>query len=60
MMSATFEAFKNNKVFGGLDGLRFISIFAVVWHHSPYRLGLFRAENYGFLGVDLFLLSVDF
>ena len=47
-------------VFGGLDGLRFFSILAVVWHHSPNRLGSLRIEELGFLGVDLFFVISRF
>lgn len=60
MTSHLYDIYKNKKYFGGLDGLRFLSIFAVVWHHTPFRLGWFNAENYGFLGVDLFFVISGF
>ncbi len=42
------------RTFGSLDGLRALSILAVVWHHTrggPYSLPI---ADRGFLGVDLF------
>jgi peptidoglycan/LPS O-acetylase OafA/YrhL len=55
-----FEQFRANKVFGGLDGLRFLSIVAVVWHHSIGEVTPFHAAKYGFLGVDLFFVISGF
>ncbi|HZE96454.1 MAG TPA: acyltransferase [Planctomycetota bacterium] len=55
---ATHEAYRAVRVFGGLDGLRCLSILAVVWHHAGGSEGamgrLFPAAGFGFLGVDLF------
>jgi peptidoglycan/LPS O-acetylase OafA/YrhL len=58
--SKGFVQFKANKVFGGLDGLRFFCIFAVVWHHSIEEISFFRISKYGFLGVDLFFVMSGF
>jgi peptidoglycan/LPS O-acetylase OafA/YrhL len=40
-----------------LDGLRFVSILAVIWHHTASgRLGGGGLDMRGFLGVDLFFV----
>lgn len=52
--------FASTRVFGSLDGLRCLSILAVVWHHAatgPRPLAL--ARN-GFIGVDLFFVISGF
>jgi peptidoglycan/LPS O-acetylase OafA/YrhL len=56
----SFALFKANKLFGGLDGLRFFCIFAVVWHHSIGEVSFLRIARYGFLGVDLFFVISGF
>jgi peptidoglycan/LPS O-acetylase OafA/YrhL len=59
----TYEAYRAVKVFSGLDGLRCLSILAVVWLHagkSPWLERLFPASEYGFLGVDLFFTISGF
>ena len=49
------------KVFLGLDSLRFLSIFGVVWHHSVTQTVPFlNVFSYGFLGVDLFFVISGF
>lgn len=48
----SYRRFLDSKYFPSLDGLRGLSIIAVVWHHaSGHRAGLLGK---GFLGVDLF------
>ena len=54
------KLYKQKKVFGGLDGLRFLSISAVIWHHSVGSLSSFTLTQYGFLGVDLFFVISGF
>src|SRR5262245_57925158 len=57
MEPGTFEAYRRVRVFSALDGLRALSVLAVVWQHSPRPstfTALFPASRYGFLGVDLF------
>ena len=47
------------RTFGCLDGLRALSILAVVWHHAEARLP-WAASARGFLGVDLFFVISGF
>ena len=58
------DAFRSRRVFGSLDGLRGLSIAAVVWHHTqPEGQGLgayVPAARLGFLGVDLFFVLSGF
>jgi peptidoglycan/LPS O-acetylase OafA/YrhL len=59
----TYEAYRAVKTFSGLDGLRCLSILAVVWLHageSPWLQRVFPASGYGFLGVDLFFTISGF
>lgn len=61
MDSNKYTAFKNAKVFNSLDGLRFLSIMPVVWHHTPAReLTNITLLKRGFLGVDLFFVISGF
>ncbi len=59
MSSAILTEFAQTRVFRGLDGLRFLSIVAVVWHHSVHNSG-FKIGEFGFLGVDLFFVISGF
>lgn len=56
-----FSSYIERKHFGLLDGLRFICIFMVLWHHSSLR-GLFDFTllQRGFLGVDFFFVLSGF
>lgn len=47
------------RTFGCLDGLRALSILAVVWHHAEAQLP-WAASGRGFLGVDLFFVISGF
>ena len=40
----------------GLDGIRALSILAVIWHHTSDGLTVLRLDRRGFLGVDLFFV----
>lgn len=60
MNNSALIEFKNKKLFGGLDGLRFLSIIAVVWHHSVSDIEWFKIGSAGFLGVDLFFVISGF
>lgn len=54
---ATYLATKS---FGSLDGLRALSILAVVWHHTYVSNYSLRLAYRGFLGVDLFFVISGF
>lgn len=54
-----FSAFRAQRFFGSLDGLRAASILAVVWHHAGERGELPIAAR-GFLGVDMFFVISGF
>lgn len=56
----TFEGFASTRVFGSLDGLRCLSIVAVVWHHSRFEASHPGLLAHGFLGVDLFFVISGF
>lgn len=55
-----FLAYRQTPVFQSLDGLRCLSILAVVWHHSQSTPASWRVLNLGFLGVDLFFVISGF
>lgn len=56
----THAAFRRVRYFGSLDGLRCLSILAVLWHHSAAGVGWFPASHTGFLGVDMFFVVSGF
>lgn len=60
---APFETYRAISRFSSLDGLRFICIGAVLWHHSPaYYLqeDPLRILTRGFIGVDFFFVLSGF
>jgi peptidoglycan/LPS O-acetylase OafA/YrhL len=52
--SPQHTAYRSVRTFASLDGLRCVSILAVVYHHSHGPLHFGRFFDRGFLGVDLF------
>jgi len=51
-----YNTYRSLRFFANLDGLRFLCISMVVWHHAtPISLSDLKLENRGFLGVDFFL-----
>jgi len=55
-----YAAFQATRTFGSLDGLRAISILAVLWHHTDRGAGGSILNARGFLGVDLFFVISGF
>lgn len=58
-----YQQYRDVRFFGSLNGLRFLCIFAVMWHHSPAREvadNSFRLLARGFLGVDFFFVLSGF
>lgn len=63
MVQIHHSNYLTNPHFGSLDGLRFICITAVIWHHSPIWQTLpetFRLASRGFVGVDFFFILSGF
>ena len=57
-MTDAYLQFRQSKYFASLDGLRAISIMAVVWHHSGYPVS--GVLSRGYLGVQLFFAISGF
>ena len=57
---ATHAEYLATRSFGALDGLRALSIIAVVWHHSGPGIPALPIATRGFLGVDLFFVISGF
>ncbi len=60
---AAHEKYRETRFFGSLNGLRFLCIIAVMWHHSPAFGSLDKSImllNRGFLGVDFFFVLSGF
>ncbi len=55
-----YEEFRSKRFFHSLDGLRCISILAVIWHHMPEKWEGIPALGRGFLGVDMFFVLSGF
>lgn len=59
----SYRAYRDLRRFGSLDGLRFLCIFAVLWHHGPYldtTAEPVAILSRGFLGVDFFFVLSGF
>ena len=60
---AAFRRYRDVTFFGSLNGVRFLCIIAVMWHHSPAH-GAFgdgmRLLGRGFTGVDFFFVLSGF
>lgn len=60
-MSRAYKDFKGQRYFGSLDGLRAISIAAVIWHHSASKdFGEIALLGRGYYGVELFFAISGF
>lgn len=60
-MSA-YETYRRTRFFGSLDGLRCLSILAVIWHHAGWQKvpGEWAIAGTGYLGVHLFFVISGF
>ncbi|MBV0918697.1 acyltransferase family protein [Mycobacteroides chelonae] len=56
---AAYECFLATRKFGALDGLRALSVLAVIWHHTSGTPGP-RISHSGFMGVDFFFAISGF
>lgn len=56
--SPAYTSFRRQHHFASLNGVRCLSILAVLWHHSPHTE--FTPATRGFLGVDLFFVLSGF
>ena len=61
-VSPAHEAYLSQRFFGSLNGLRFVCIVAVMWHHSPLNGAAqnVRLLERGFVGVDFFFVLSGF
>jgi peptidoglycan/LPS O-acetylase OafA/YrhL len=60
-VSPTYAGYRSCKRFGSLDGLRAISILAVIWHHTqPVRFAGSTLSYIGAQGVTLFFAISGF
>jgi peptidoglycan/LPS O-acetylase OafA/YrhL len=55
-----YTRFARSKTFESLDGLRALSILAVIWHHAPTAVPGWQITTRGFFGVDLFFVISGF
>jgi peptidoglycan/LPS O-acetylase OafA/YrhL len=54
-----YDEYRDRRHFGCLDGLRFLCIAAVIWHHAPVFTEMASPPlllRRGFLGVDMFFV----
>lgn len=54
------ETYRNTGFFPSLDGLRCLSILAVIWHHTGIPVQWLTLSREGYLGVDLFFAISGF
>lgn len=60
MTAIDHDEYLGRRIFGSLNGLRFLSIVGVVWHHAIGAVDAFEPSGKGFLGVDLFFVISGF
>lgn len=58
--SEAYSRFRRAKHFGSLDGIRALSIIAVIWHHAQPIPLMNMVGLRGFLGVDMFFTLSGF
>lgn len=58
---AAFLCYQETRFFNNLNGLRFVCIFMVLWHHAPpVDVGGMQLFGRGFMGVDFFFVLSGF
>ena len=55
-----YDAYRGTRVFASLDGLRCLSILAVIWHHCGWQAAPWALLQMGYRGVDLFFVISGF
>ncbi|MEL7367317.1 MAG: acyltransferase [Myxococcota bacterium] len=60
MDGSTFDTYRSTRFFVGLNGVRALSILAVLWHHTDNVWFGWPALARGFLGVDVFFVLSGF
>ncbi|HVJ23920.1 MAG TPA: acyltransferase [Burkholderiales bacterium] len=55
-----YDAYRGTRVFASLDGLRCLSILAVIWHHCGWQAAPWEVLHMGYRGVDLFFVISGF
>jgi peptidoglycan/LPS O-acetylase OafA/YrhL len=63
MTEVFYQQFQKQRFFNSLDGLRFVSIIAVIWHHTAYNQGYLTSVSGfkdGYLGVHFFFAISGF
>jgi peptidoglycan/LPS O-acetylase OafA/YrhL len=58
--SGSYATYRSANFFASLDGLRCLSILAVIWHHTGVTLPGLNLATQGYLGVDLFFAISGF
>lgn len=60
MSPSSYEEFASRRSFASLNGIRCLSIVAVVWHHTVAGCDWQPITKRGFLGVDMFFVLSGF
>lgn len=55
-----YRLYRSRRHFHSLDGIRALSILAVVWHHTSADEAGLALSRFGFLGVDMFFVLSGF
>jgi peptidoglycan/LPS O-acetylase OafA/YrhL len=55
-----YDAYRGTRFFASLDGLRCLSVLAVIWHHCGWQDAPWALAHMGYRGVDLFFVISGF